>query len=765
MRFFFSKRYVLILSFAAALVSGCSFDPNVRKQHDFQAGQRFVQKGDYRSAVIEFSNAIRIDPSYADAHLQLARAYVKLQENDQACEEFSDALKLRPDDYEDRIAMTNLLVSSHRFSDARQQIQLLLRTRPDDPAVHAAQSGLLAAQGDIPGAIAEMQKTILLAPNRWEPYLSLALLQLKNGQPSDGEASLTKVVAMDPQAVPARILLGTYYQTNHRFDEAEQQFRAAIAADATNIGPREALAGLFLAENNKPAAQAILLQAKHDLPHSPEAFLALSNFYFAYGDVDKAVAEYAALYQDQPKDLQIEKKYIQLLIQVKRYDEASRLTGQILKADPGDDDALLYRSQMQISQGDVTDAAQTLQNVVRSAPNNSEAHYVFGVALQKQGFPQRAEEEWHQALSIDPNLLDAERALADTALQQNDMNALQDAANQLIRLQSDQPEGYSLRALASMNLGRYDDAERDVQRAISIAPQSAYGYVEMGNLRLLQKQYPQASAAYQNALSRNPGSMDALRGLVNVDLAEKQLDQAVFLVKEQIAKAPGNSGFYSLLGTVLTRKNDFDAAEVAITKATTLDPHNADAWTQLCELQASEGKLDKAIATDQQALKMLGRQTGLYLLLGSFYESTSSWKNAEDAYQTALTLSPMNPVASNDLARTILHSGGDFDAALALAQTAHRGLPDSPGVVDTLAWIYYQKGAYSLAVTYLQQALSLQQQSKMPDNPDIYYHLGMAYEKTKQPALARQQFEHVLKIAPSYRSASAIRSELTHLQS
>jgi len=37
----------------------------------------------------------------------------------------------------------------------------------------------------------------------------------------------------------------------------------------------------------------------------------------------------------------------------------------------------------------------------------------------------------------------------------------------------------------------------------------------------------------------------------------------------------------------------------------------------------------------------------------------------------------------------------------------------------------------------------------MPDNPDVHSHLGMAYEKTEQPALARQQFERVLKINPN----------------
>jgi len=41
----------------------------------------------------------------------------------------------------------------------------------------------------------------------------------------------------------------------------------------------------------------------------------------------------------------------------------------------------------------------------------------------------------------------------------------------------------------------------------------------------------------------------------------------------------------------------------------------------------------------------------------------------------------------------------------------------------------------------------------------------LAFEKTSQPALARQQFEQVLKLNPNYRNAEEIKKELTRLKS
>jgi tetratricopeptide (TPR) repeat protein len=288
----------------------------------------------------------------------------------------------------------------------------------------------------------------------------------------------------------------------------------------------------------------------------------------------------------------------------------------------------------------------------------------------------------------------------------------------------------------------------------------------MGNLRFAQKQYGDAAKAYQDALDRNANSIDALRGVVNAYVAENQVDKAISMVNAQIGKAPTNSNFYDLLGAVLFHsKRDLIGAEAALEKSTALDSHNYDALFQLCQVRAAKGEIDRAIATGEQSLKDNGRQPNLYVLMGNLYESKSDWKKAEQAYQTALALNSQNPVASNNLARVMLHTGESLDVALSLAQAARRGLPDSPAIVDTMGWIYYQKGVYPLAISNLLEALTLQEKNKLADNPDIHYHLGMAYEKSSQPAMARQQFEQVLKINPNYRDAAAVKLELTHLKS
>jgi len=142
------------------------------------------------------------------------------------------------------------------------------------------------------------------------------------------------------------------------------------------------------------------------------------------------------------------------------------------------------------------------------------------------------------------------------------------------------------------------------------------------------------------------------------------------------------------------------------------------------------------------------------------YASENKWDQAKDMYQKALSIQSDNPLASNNLAYIMLQQGGNVDVALAMAQTARRGMPNSSNAADTLGWAYYQKGVYHSAIEMFQEALRLSEKSGGADNATVHYHLGLAYQHTKQIQQARQELERVLKLDPNYADARKALSEL-----
>ena len=759
-------RYLPILALIAVFFAACSRDPDVRKQKFFASGQQYFQQGQYAEASIQFGNAIAADSRFAEAHYQLAQAYIKLGEWNRAFQELKRTVELQPENYPAHIDLANLFISGHDLADAQAETDLLQSKQPDNPLVHLAVANLLAAQANLPGALQEAQKAVALAPDRSPSYVQLALLQLRANQSDGAEASFKKAIELDPKETNARLALGTLYVSRNRMAEAERQFRQAVESDPGNPDPRADMARLYLAQGKKDEAEAFLKKARLDFPTNSVGYRMLGDFYFATGDLAKAATEYDQLNRDHPGDWQVKKNYTQLLILTNRLDEGRKADDEILKAYPNDSDALIFRGQIQVRQGDAKGAITTLQTVIKNDPDNPTAHYHLGVAYGQLGHAEQARAEWERALQLNPNLTDAIRALATLALRQGDMPTLQQRASQLIQQQPASPEGYAMRAFSFTRRSQFTSAEPDASKAISLAPQDAAGYLQMGNLRLAQKQYSAAEKAYQRALNFAPGSPDALSGLMNTYLSQKQVDKAVEAANAQIAKVRNNSGFYDLLGTVLLKHTkNLAGAEAAFRKAIELDKNNQQALIMLGQVQTAEGAATQAIATYERALQDNPGNISFYILLGDLYNSQHDLAKAQDAYHKALAIDSNNPMASNNLAYLLLQNGGDVDQAVSLAQTARSSAPDSPNFADTLGWAFYHKGYYQQSISLFQESMKLAQKANSPDNPTVHYHLGLAYEKSGDTTLAKKELERVLQLNPNYSAADDVKKALAELQS
>jgi tetratricopeptide (TPR) repeat protein len=755
-----------------AVFTACKSDPNVRKQKFLESGDRYRDSGKLREAAIQYANAIQVDPRFAEAHQRLGETYLQLKDYNPAYQELSRTTDLTPDNYQVHTELANLLIAVRNpdrsidpesLKQARAHLDILREKQPNSADTHLAWANYYSSIDNLASALQETQKGIAADPNRAESYLSLGLLQLRAKLTDQAEINFKKAAEMAPKDMNAQLALGGFYQSTNRMPEAEQQFKHAIGVDPKDPAPRAAYVRLMMAEGKKQDVEAFLRQTKTDMPDNSEGYRMLGDFYFANGDPDKATAEYSSLYSDHPKDILVKRNYVQLLIVKNRLDEATKLNDELLKANANDADALVYRGEIQLAHNDAAGAVDSLQQALKNDPSNAVAHYHLGRAFYLQHNEAQAESEWREAVRVRPDLTDAQRALSSLELSHSDYDALSQTAQQIIASAPNAPDGYLLRALTEMNHQKFSQAEQDIRKASEVAPGTTAPYVQMGNLHQMQRQFPEAIQSYQQALDKDAASTDALQGLMNTYIAQKQLDQAIAAARAQIAKSPNSGGLYDLLGTALFQKNDFSGADAAFHKAIDLDKNNSDALLKLAQVQAKEGSVAQALATYQQSIKDHPREISFYILAGMMYESQNKFDQAKSMYQQALTIVPDNALASNNLAYLILQQGGNVDVALAMAQTARRGMPDSPAAADTLGWAYFQKGVYRSAIDMFQESLRLNEK-RGADDPDVHYHLGLAYQKANQPAQARQQLERALKISPNFVDAEDARKALSELR-
>ncbi len=765
-----TNRLLLFCCLLVAFCTSCSRDPNVRKQKYFDSGEKYFAQGKYREAIIQYSNAVLIDSRFAQAHYQLGQTYLKLGDPNRAFQELSRTVELAPDNYRAHTDIANLLVTNRNtdgsvsqdaLKQAKPHLDLLREKLPNDPETHEAWANYYAAQNDLTSAMQEALQTINADPKRSESYLLLAILQIRANLPDKAEASLKKAVDTDPKSMNAQLALGGFYQSHNRLTEAEQRFRHAVDVDPKNPAPRAALVRVLIQENKRDGIESFLRQTKKDIPDVPEGYRMLGDYYFASGDLDKAAAEYASLYDEHPRDSGTKKNFIQILILKNRLTEATKLNGEILKTNPHDVEALVYKGQIQIRQNDAAGAVESLQSALSNDSGNAVAHYQLGLAYAKEHDLARAESEWREAVRIQPNLIDAQRNIADLELSRGEVDAALQTAQQIITTQPYLADGFLVKGMADLARQRYSDAQQDADEAMHRAPENSLPYIELANVQLAQKHLADAEKFYQQGLDKDPSSSQALSGLMNTYVAQKEYDKAITVANTQIAKSPNNSDFYDLLGTALFNgKKDLPGAEVALKKAIDLDNTNTDAVEKLGKVQVQEGASDQALALYVQSIKDNPREVRFYILAGELYEAKQNWDQAKALYQQALAISPDHPLASNNLAYVILEQGGNVDVAMNMAQAARRGMPDSPNAADTLGWAYYHKGIYQSAISQFQEALKLNEKTGAPDDAVLHYHLGLAYQKANQMSQARQQLEKAVKISPDYADARKALAEL-----
>jgi cellulose synthase operon protein C len=736
---------------------GCSRDPNVRKQKYLESGKRYLAKGNYRAAAIQFTNATRVDPDFGEAHDLLAQSYLKQQNWNDAYQELSRTIELEPNNYRAQVDLVNLLVAANQLNAAQEKADALLKNDPKDPQVHAMAANLMAAADRPLFAMQEMETAVSLAPEEEGLRIALGLLEVKANQLDKAEATLKDTVERHPNSVPPLIALGGFYLQSNRYAEAQKQFLLAKELQPTNPEIWSDLAYVQLAQGNRPAAERIMQQAKQTLYRDSAGYRLLGDFYIATNQVDKAVAEYAGLYRDHPDDLAVQKNYVQVLIIMGQLDDAAKLEEHLLKKHPRDEDALLYKGQILNGQGHFAEAVQVLETILNDSPGNAMAHYHLGVALNGLGNVERAEGEWRQAVSTRPDLLDAQTALAGVAMRKGDMPAVVSIGDQVVNSRPNLPTGYLLRAMGEIKLNRFAAAGADLSKARQLAPDTAAPDLQIGNLRVAEGRQKEAEASYEQALKIDPSSLEALRGLTELYLREKQPDKALARLNAQTAVA-NTSGYHYLRAAAFSSKQDLNACELELEKALALDKSNLEAIEALAHVEMARGSADQAVAVYEKAVQDNPTNDQLYVSLGNLLESRGNLDGAEQSYKKALQLRPENAEAANNLAYLLVKTGKNFDRALTLAQQARRAMPNSPNAADTLGWVYFKRGMYSQAEQLFQEAAS-----KVPDNPTYQYHLGMAYQGEKHISEARLHLERVLKIDPHYENASDVRKALAEL--
>ncbi len=747
--------WFIILVLATAFLGGCSRDPKVKRQKYLESGQRYYDSGKYKEAVIQFSNALRVDKNFADAHYRLGETFLKLGSAQNAYAELGRAVDLQPDNYKARISLANLLIGAREVDKAAEQVGVVLQAQPNNAEAHQARSAIAALQGNRDLAIAEITKAVELDPKNAAVHVTFArLLAAYSADPGSIENHLKKALELDPKSTDIKEIVASFYEKQQRWEEAELLLNSSVASDPYSVQPRVALADLYFRRGDTAKTEQILRQATSDLADDPAGAQLMADYYLRIGALDKALTEFATQSAAHPKYLVLKKSYADLLLETGQQQKAGEVIRTLVKDNARDPGVVLLNGISLVQSGKVKEAVTVLQALVKDSPENAKARYWLARAAEAEGDAALAEQNLREAVRIAPGMIAAEEELANIAIAKGDFNQLEEIAQKTIAVAPRSPLGYIWQGVVAGQRKNLPAAEQNFNKAVEIAPKSPLPYLRLGQFRIAQKRWADAERLLTHALELNPKNVETMQALTMVDIAQRQSAKAIARINAQIAKTPDVSGLYYLLAAVQNGQGDDSSAEGNLEKALKFDSQNLRAIHLYTRVELQLGKPTKAIPVWEQWVTSHPNDAMAYAVLGSLVEPSERNK-AQTYYQKALQVDPNQSIAANNLAFLMLETGQNTDMALTLAQTARRLTPDSPKSADTLAWAYYYKGSYAMARTLLEGALKT-----APNNAAYHYHLGMVCLKLADHNNASLHFKRVLTLVPNTPTAENAKKAL-----
>jgi tetratricopeptide (TPR) repeat protein len=235
---------------------------------------------------------------------------------------------------------------------------------------------------------------------------------------------------------------------------------------------------------------------------------------------------------------------------------------------------------------------------------------------------------------------------------------------------------------------------------------------------------PKAQEYLVELLEIDPGHLQTVALLIGLNHKDDLVSAEAF-VRQQIAKVPKDHRLYLLLGDLLEKQKKDEEALAVYDMAQELNPENNESMLASARILTRMGKNKDAMARYVAMVEKNPASIPGQMGIAALFEAEGSADEAVEQYRNILKIKEDYVSAANNLAWLLASKrGGDLGEALMLAMTAKQALPDDPSVADTLGWVHYLRGSYSLAISQFEFALQ-----KRPDDPLFTYHLALAWPR------------------------------------
>src|SRR5262245_18265001 len=222
------------------------------------------------------------------------------------------------------------------------------------------------------------------------------------------------------------------------------------------------------------------------------------------------------------------------------------------------------RSEARMAEKDYPRALLELRNAAGAAPQDAEPHYRMGLVYLESGDGRSAIQALKRAVALNPKHAAAQLKLAEfMALSQNS-TTIEEAITQIVNafgVSPDNPEALDTLAVATLRLGKPEEAAQRLEEALRKFPTHLLSAVTLARMKLSAKDLDGAEKVLKKAVSDAPQSAPAALALGELYLALRRPEQAEGEIKRALQLDPKHASALKSLGFLQIQSKRMDEAE------------------------------------------------------------------------------------------------------------------------------------------------------------------------------------------------------------
>jgi cellulose synthase operon protein C len=384
-------------------------------------------------------------------------------------------------------------------------------------------------------------------------------------------------------------------------------------------------------------------------------------------------------------------------------------------------------------------AKQRYEAILAKDPKNETALLALVEMAQQNGAAaQELDKAMDRAVAASPGSARVRSIQVNQLLQRGDFKAALSAAQQAQAALPQDLQVLDALGRAQLAASEYNQAIATFGKLASLLPKSAAPLMAQAQAYLSAKDSSGALQAIQKAIDVQPELIEPRAAQVRIAIQSGRLEEARSGALAMQKRWPAQPVGYLAEVEVLAARKDYAQAERLLRG--TLEKMKSPALAiRMYTLLEAQGRKAEAEAFATSWTQQNPKDNLVEAFVGGLSVQRKDYAEAVRWYKSSLKTQPNNAVTLNNLAYAL----GQLQdkSALEYGEKALSLAPKSAAVLDTVGWLYVERGDVNRGLELLNKAHSL-----APNVPSVQLNLAKALIKAGQETAARQQLEVLAKL-------------------